>query len=190
MSAACAVTLNSHNTTVAFWVSWWGVITVRGRFDQVAGEIIVPNGDLASASMRLDVDAGSIRTGVRLRDRHLRGPQFLDVAHHPVIRFSSTRVERVNGAIQVSGRLTLRGAEREIVARCPLGYADSSGIDANVALATTIAVPRQPHGIGLALGVHKLNPLLHAIGSQVTVDVKLLVPAARLLPALLPALGR
>ncbi|MEP7347752.1 MAG: YceI family protein [Gemmatimonadaceae bacterium] len=190
MSAACAVTLNAQNTTVEFSVTWWGVTTVRGQFEHVAGELIVPNGNISSASMRLDVDAASIRTGIRLRDRHLRGPQFLDAVRHPSIQFSSTSVERVNGAIEVSGLLTLRGAQREVVARCPLGYTNGQGMDATVCMATSIEVPRLPHGIGLAKGIHKLNPLLHAIGSQVTVSVKLLVPAARLLPALLPALGR
>jgi polyisoprenoid-binding protein YceI len=160
---------------------------VRGTFDRIAGELIVPNGDLASASLCLDVEAASIRSGVRLRDRHLRGPQFLDAARFPHVRFSSTRIERVNGAIEVTGRLTLRGTERAIVARCPLG-AEGPEIDTVVAMATVIHVPRLPHDVGSAAGIHRLNPLLHAIGTHVTVSVTLLVPAARLLPALPPAL--
>ena len=190
MSGACVVTLNPQNTAVAFAVPWWGVITVRGRFEQVAGELIIPNGDLSVASLRLDVEAGSIRTGIGLRDRHLRGPDFLDARRFPIIRFRSLRMERVNGAIEVAGHLTLRGTEREIAARVPLGIPEGSGADSTVALATYIQVPRLPHQIGLAQGIHRLNPLLHAIGSQVGVSIRLLVPAARLLPALLPALGR
>jgi polyisoprenoid-binding protein YceI len=190
MSGACAITLNPQNTIVTFAVPWWGVITVRGRFERVAGELIIPNGDLSAASLRLDVEAGSIRTGVGLRDRHLRGPHFLDAGTSPLIQFRSARVERVNGAIEVAGHLTFRGAEREVVARVPLGLADGSGIESTVALATDIHVPRLPHRVGLAHGIQKLNPLLHAIGSQVTVSIRVLVPAARLLPALLPALGR
>lgn len=190
MSGACAVTLNAQNTTVAFSVPWWAFITVRGTFDRVAGELIIPNGDLSSASLRLEVESGSMDTGIRLRDRHLRGPQFLDAAHFPVITFSSSRVERVNGAMQVSGRLSLRGVEREIVARVPLGYAQGEGIESTLAMETEVLLPRRPHGVGMARGIHNLNPLLHAIGGDVTVSIRLLVPAARLLPALLPALGR
>ena len=190
MSGACVVTLNPQNTAVAFAVPWWGVITVRGRFERVGGELIIPNGDLSAATLRLDVEAASIRTGVGLRDRHLRGPHFLDAARFPIIGFRSIRMERVNGAIEVAGHLTLRGAEREIVARVPLGTSEVSGIEATVALAAHIHVPRLPHQIGMAQGIQRLNPLLHAIGNQVAVSIRLLVPAARLLPALLPALGR
>ncbi|MFN8581026.1 MAG: YceI family protein [Gemmatimonadaceae bacterium] len=190
MSSACAIVLDSHNTSVRFAVRWWGALTVRGRFDDLSGELIIPNGDITSASLRVDIDAESVHTGIGLRDRHLRGPQFLDSDRYPRISFSSTRVERVDGAITVTGHLSLRGAQRVIVARCPLGYAEGEGIGSTVSLETAIGVPRQPHGVGSATGLQRLNPLLAAIGAQVQVSVKVLVPASRLLPALLPALGR
>ncbi|MBV6506362.1 MAG: Protein YceI [Syntrophorhabdaceae bacterium] len=190
MSNACAVTLDGRNTSVAFAVRWWGLLAVRGHFPDVSGELIIPNGDISTATMRLEVDAGSVRTGIGLRDRHLRGPQFLDAAHYPRITFSSTRVERVDGAITVTGHLSLRGAQRVIVARCPLGYAEGEGIGSTVAMASTVEIPRLPHGVGSAEGMQRLNPLLAAISDRVVVSVRVLVPASRLLPALLPALGR
>jgi polyisoprenoid-binding protein YceI len=190
MSSACAVTLDARNTSVEFAVRWWGALTVRGRFDRLSGELIIPNGDISTASLRLDVEADSVHTGIGLRDHHLRGPQFLDAERYPRISFTSTRIERVNGAISVAGHLSLRGAERVVVAECPIGYAEGEGIGSTVSLWTEFNVPRLPHGVGSAEGLHKLNPLLRAISDEVHVSIRLLVPASRLLPALLPALGR
>ncbi len=190
MSNACAVTLDSRNTSVAFAVRWWGLLTVRGHFEELNGELIIPNGEISTATMRLEVCADSVSTGIALRDRHLRGPQFLDAKRYPRITFSSTQVERLDGAITVTGHLSLRGAERVIVARCPLGYAEGEGIGSTVSMATELAIPRLPHGVGSAVGLQRLNPLLAAIGDRVSVSIRVLVPASRLLPALLPALGR
>lgn len=190
MNGAYAVRLDSRNTSVAFAVRWWGALTVRGTFESLDGELVIPNGDLSTATLRVAVDAESVQTGIGLRDHHLRGPQFLDVKHYRHITFGSTRVERIDGAITVAGQLSLRGTERLVVARCPLGYVDGEGIGSTVAMESAFDVPRIPHGVGSAHGLHKLNPLLHAIGDRVHVTIRVLVPANRLLPALLPALGR
>jgi polyisoprenoid-binding protein YceI len=190
MSGACTLTLDARNTEVTFAVSWWRLLTVRGRFEELRGELRIPNGDLESSSIVVDVDAGSIRTGLPLRDRHLRGPQFLDAGHFPRIAFQSRKVERLNGTLTITGEMTLRGVLREIVAQCPLGWAQGEGLGSTVALETSLDIPRLPHGVGAASGIHRLNPLLHAIGPAVHVHVRMLVPATRLLPALLPALGR
>lgn len=189
MSGACAVALDSHNTSVTFAVRWWGAITVRGRFAQVTGDVVIPNGDLSAASARLSIDATSVRTGIGLRDRHLRGPEFLDAGRYPSITFWSTRVEPVKGALTISGRMALRGIEREIVVRCPLRQVNG-GSDQVVTMEGRLLVSRTPHGVASARGLHILNPLLHAIGEEVAVTVRVLIPANRLLPALLPALGR
>ena len=190
MSQARPIRLSADNTQITFAVRWMGVLTVRGGFRQMSGELRIPDGDLESSGIELDVRAASVHTGIALRDRHLRGPDFLDSEKFPVIGFTSKRVERVNGAITISGQLLLRGAEREVIARCPLGYAHGEGLGSTIALASEIHVPRIPHHVGTAEGIKKLNPLLYAIADDVTVSVRILAPANRLLPALLPALGR
>jgi hypothetical protein len=50
-------------------------------------------------------------------------------------------------------------------------------------------VPRRAHGIGVASGLARLNPLLWAIGATVHVRVTALLPATALLP-LVPAHAR
>ena len=49
------------------------------------------------------------------RDAHLRSPDFLDVEHHPEIRFRSRRIEPLGeGRYRVVGDLTIRGVAREV----------------------------------------------------------------------------
>src|SRR5262249_34431232 len=54
------------------------------------------------------IDATSVDTGVPKRDAHLRSSDFLDVEHHPSIRFRSTRIDKVtDDHWKVTGDLTL-----------------------------------------------------------------------------------
>jgi polyisoprenoid-binding protein YceI len=60
--------------------------------------------------MELVIDAASLETGNRQRDRHLRSSDFFDVERHPQIRFSAAGVEETaDGAARVTGRLEAAG---------------------------------------------------------------------------------
>ena len=186
-----SIQLDAGNLSVTFAVRWLGALTVRGRFTKATGTVRIPDGCLEQAVVAIDVDAASLETGISLRNRHLRGPQFLDTARHPKITFRSTKVHRPNGVLIVSGTLSLCGLERQVRARCPIDHAEGVGAGASqVRVSGRFTVPRRPHGIGVARGIDRLNPLLYAIGRDVVIRADVLVPASELLPALLPALGR
>lgn len=184
-----AIRLTTANTRISFAVRWLGVLTVRGRFPGVEGLLRIPDGCVEAAAITLDVETASLRTGVALRDRHLRGPRFLDAERHPRISFRSTRIERPNGVLVVTGCLALHGRERELSAICPLDYARGAGMESVVRIGADFRVLRSLYDIGVARGVRALNPLLRAIGDEVSIRAEVLVPATQLLPALLPALG-
>lgn len=189
MSEDRAIRLTAANTRIAFAVRWLGVLTVRGRFAGIEGVLRIPDGCVEEAGIALDVEAASLRTGIALRDRHLRGARFLDAERYPVISFRSTRIERPNSVLVVTGRLALHGRERELSAICPLDYARGTGMEAVVRIAAEFRVLRSLHDIGAARGLRAWNPLLRAIGDEVSIRAEVLVPATQLLPALLPALG-
>ncbi len=184
------IRLEAGNTSVTFAVRWLGALTVRGRFAELEGTLRIPDGCVERATLSIEVMAASVRTGVSLRDRHLRGPQFLDAARFPTIAFRSTGVERPDGVLIVRGVLTLRGLEREISATCPADLPGAVGGRPLARLHGSFRVPRRPHQIGVAHGLEKLNPLLYAIGDEVSVAADVMVPASALFPAALPALGR
>lgn len=61
----------------------WGLVPVRGCFPELAGEgAITREGALSG---RLVIRASSVRTGIGMRDRHLRSADFFDVETFPEI---------------------------------------------------------------------------------------------------------
>jgi polyisoprenoid-binding protein YceI len=90
-SAAGTWRLDPGPSSVAFAVKHlWGLIAVRGRFAALAGAARVTADGRITAS--LDIDAGSVDTGQRRRDKHLRSADFLDVDHHPTLEVRAHEV--------------------------------------------------------------------------------------------------
>jgi polyisoprenoid-binding protein YceI len=100
--------VDGGETSVEFAVrTFWGLMTVRGRFDRFDGVYEVgPEG----TKIELTIDSASIDTGNRTRDKHLRSSDFFDITEHPQVRFTSTRVYHVtSGILHVVGRLEAAG---------------------------------------------------------------------------------
>ena len=101
-------TVDASETSVEFAVkTFWGLMTVHGRFDRFDGSYEVgPEG----TTIQLSIDADSLDTGHATRDEHLRAADFFHVAAHPQVRFTSTRVHHVTGEVlHVVGRLEAAG---------------------------------------------------------------------------------
>jgi polyisoprenoid-binding protein YceI len=131
-------------TSVDFAVkTFWGLMTVRGRFDRFDGWYEVrPDG----ARIELTIDADSLDTGNRTRDRHLRSADFFHVSEHPQVRFTSTRIDYAgDGMLQVEGDLEAAGKA------VPLAF-DATVVPVGRRLeieATTTVDPRQ---LGMSSG--------------------------------------
>lgn len=82
----------------------------RGRFARFSGEILLDREQPERSSVAFEVDAASIDTRNADRDTHLRSGDFFDVEGHPVVRFASHRVTKLDGEkFKVEGTLQLRG---------------------------------------------------------------------------------
>jgi polyisoprenoid-binding protein YceI len=100
--------VDPSRSTVEFRVKHvWGLRTVTGRFMRFGGTYsAVDDG----ATIELDIDAGSLDTGNRQRDRHLRGTDFFHVEQHSHVRFTSAHVSDLgNGKLWVEGELEAAG---------------------------------------------------------------------------------
>jgi polyisoprenoid-binding protein YceI len=63
-----------------------------------------------------EIDAARIWTGERTRDARLRSADFLDVAHHPTIRFAGRVTERTGDMhAKASVEVTIRGVTRPVM---------------------------------------------------------------------------
>ena len=72
------------------------VTEVRGHFKNVHDWMELDDGDPSRGTVEVTIDARGVWTGEPQRDEHLRSADFLDVEHHPEIRFSG-RVSRLVG---------------------------------------------------------------------------------------------
>lgn len=105
-----------EHTGVQFKVRHLMVSSVRGEFEKVTGKIVYDEADVTKSAADITINSASINTRVAKRDEHLRSPDFLDVAKYPAITFKSKRVEKAgNGALKMTGDLTIRGVMKEVV---------------------------------------------------------------------------
>ncbi len=69
-------------STIAFKSgSLWGLASVKGTFREFSGDGQVTGSGAVFG--RVDIRADSLHTGIKMRDRHLRSADFLDVEKFP-----------------------------------------------------------------------------------------------------------
>ena len=89
--------IDPAHTSAEFAVRHMMVSTVKGTFKAMSGSILFDEASPVNSQVEADIDATSLDTGVADRDAHLRSPDFLDVAAHPEITFTSKRIEKADG---------------------------------------------------------------------------------------------
>jgi polyisoprenoid-binding protein YceI len=97
----------------------------EGTFSGLTGTIVYDPADLSHASMRVTVDATTIKTGNSLKDRHARGDDWFDVVSYPKIYFQSTSFARTGSGYAVQGDLTLHGIKRPVT--IPFQFSQQGG---------------------------------------------------------------
>ncbi|HLM10043.1 MAG TPA: YceI family protein [Thermoleophilaceae bacterium] len=115
--------LDRGMSSVEFRVrNFWGLTTVVGRFSRFDGSYTIgPDG----RAVELTVDAGSLDTGNRRRDEHLRSSDFFDVEPHPLVRFTATDVtDAGEGTLRVRGELEAAGRKAPLSFDVPVRERD------------------------------------------------------------------
>lgn len=112
--AAGAWRLDPSSTTIEIHTkAIWGLAKVKGTFSAVSGNGAV--GDQGSVTGELIVDAGSLDTGNKRRDRHLRSPEFFDVSNHPTLTFTASEVApAADGTLKIVGALRIRDTSQPV----------------------------------------------------------------------------
>ena len=106
--------IDPAHTIVEFSAKHLMITTVKGRFSDVEGEIVISDADPSKSSVTATIKSASIDTRTTQRDDHLRSADFLDAANFPEITFRSTRITGDKSEFKVTGNLTIRGVTREV----------------------------------------------------------------------------
>lgn len=155
------------------WVSDAPLERITGVNSAVHGSLEVDPQNLASARGSVHVDIAQMRTGIDLRDEHLRGSDWLDAERHPRATLEITGVE---GASQLApnevqrvtlrGRFTLHGVTREISAQAQVRLIPASG--------DTPTLIRAQASFGIELsdyGVSISAPVRLKVSNQIRINV-------------------
>jgi len=112
-------TIDSTHSQVGFAVKHMMFTTVRGRFADLEGNVVLDAENPGRSSVEVEIQAASIDTQVEGRDQHLRSADFFDVDTYPTLSFRSRKVEGAmaasGDAFKVVGDLTIHGVTREVV---------------------------------------------------------------------------
>ena len=173
-SKSTAWHIDAAHTQVEFAVRHLMISTVRGRFSDFAGAVIVPDDDFTRAQIEVRVGVASIDTREPQRDAHLKSPDFFDVETYPTMTFTSRRIERYRpdaDTYAIVGDLTLHGVTNEIILDATLEgrTTDPWGND-RAGFSATGKINRKDFGLGW-------NQLLETGGVVVGDEVKIAIDA-------------
>lgn len=105
---------------------------INGLGNGVSGSVTFNTNDLKSLKGRVTVSVASIKTGIELRDEHMRSAGWLNAESYPEISFEIKKVSDVKSladnklSAKVTGNYTMHGVTKEVVADATLTYLDES----------------------------------------------------------------
>ena len=138
-------TIDPDHSTAGFVVTHLGITKLHGHFSDLSGSIAVEHGTVVGTAT---VVANSLSTGSDARDKHVKGPDFLDAETYPQLVFSIAGVRPNSGDFVVDGTLALHGLTRPLVLHAVNGGTakDPYGHD-RVGILMTAQVLRSDYGI-------------------------------------------
>jgi polyisoprenoid-binding protein YceI len=118
ISAPTRYALRQSESRVGFRFTLSGVPT-QGSMPVQSAEIVIDPQNLAASRVDVTVKVIGAQTSLFFATQALVGPQVLDAARFPTIRFVSRSVQlardgRLSGGARISGLLTMRGVTRPI----------------------------------------------------------------------------
>jgi polyisoprenoid-binding protein YceI len=104
------------HSSAQFSVRHMMISTVRGHFGGVNGTVVYDPKNPNASSVEATIDCSTVNTGEAKRDSDLKSAEFFDVAHYPVMKFKSKRVDDAGGGrLRVTGDLTINAITRPVV---------------------------------------------------------------------------
>jgi len=105
---------------------------ITGLSNEVKGSVTFSVSDVKTLKGKISVPVSSIKTGIDMRDGHMRSPAWLNAESFPEISFEIKKVNDVKSVadnkitVKVIGDFTLHGVTKEVVADATLTFLDES----------------------------------------------------------------
>jgi polyisoprenoid-binding protein YceI len=92
--------------------SMWGLVPVKGVFRRASGDGLVSSAGEVTGTVT--VAAGSVDTGHKGRDKHLRSADFFDTGKYPDITFSVDSIQQAGEKVTITGTLRIRDQDKSL----------------------------------------------------------------------------
>lgn len=162
--------LDSNGSAIDAKITVLGIAKKSAQFPRMSGGFVFSPDRLGAVDLAVAVDARAMATRDKAIGDQLKGPQFLDVARHPVVSFSGQRMTMTGPmTAQVAGELTARGTTRPAVLNVTFSQppAEATGREA-VRLTARTTIDRRQFGMTGYSGL---------VGKDVTITIN-----ARMVP--------
>ncbi len=138
-------------------------VSIKGIFEKWNTSIQFSSRDVRSATLDIEIEAGSVNTGSHMKDSKLKGKDFFNAKESPLITFKSTKIVQSGpNTFDVEGDFTIRGVTKtEKLTFTSEGKGSPSG-----SLDGTMAFDRKDYGMTSGI------PFIR-IANRVEVNVRL-----------------
>ncbi len=110
--------IDPMHAQIEFSAKHFGMMTVRGHFNEVSISGQIDPEDPAASSIEVTISVASLTTNNAQRDNDLRSSYFLELDKYPTITFRSTRIEPAGeDQYTLTGDLTVKGVSKPITLR-------------------------------------------------------------------------
>jgi polyisoprenoid-binding protein YceI len=153
-----AQNLDTSQSKVSFEVQNLKVNTVEGSFSGLSGWAYLNPDAKKKNLLKVCLEASTIHTGISMRDKNLRGPDFFDVSQYPQICFTGKTYKYLgDNRWEVKGILQVKDQKKEITVWL---------IQNNQLLTCQFTINRLEYGLGPDYSSF-------TIGEEVTIKVQL-----------------
>jgi polyisoprenoid-binding protein YceI len=88
-------------------------VAIKGTFDKWDATLTFASTDVSTGVLDIKIQAASVDTGSGMKNGKLKGKDFFDVDHSPVITFHSTKIVQTGAnTFEVDGDFTIRGVTK------------------------------------------------------------------------------
>jgi len=89
-------------------------VAIVGKFDKWDATLTFTSPELSTGVLDIKIYAASVDTGSGMKNGKLKGKDFFDVEHNPLITFHSTKVEQTGpNTVAFEGDFTIRGVTKK-----------------------------------------------------------------------------
>jgi len=144
--AADEYAYDAVHSSISFKARHLDISWIHGRFNEAEGKFTLDRESPAKSKFELSIKADSVDTANKMRDDHLRQPDYFDTKQFPTIDFKSTNVKATDGGFEVTGDFTMHGKTKKITLVLKgVKEHDFKGVK-RVAFSTELSLKRSDYG--------------------------------------------